>query len=246
MLPEITPEEFSDALDAVVRSVLEEAAIAGPPVDALALAGALGIVVAEDGRQSGRGRFVRLQGRRGRTPQPAILLRPEPRGERRQWATAHEIGEHIAWRVFRRAGIDFREVQPRAREETANRLAARLLLPSGWFAADAARCGWDLFALKARYRTASHELIARRMLELPAPAIITVFDQGRMTFRRGNAPGPAPPPSGAEVRCWRAVHAGNRPQAVRDGPGTVCGWPVHEDGWQREILRAEVAMEDGF
>ena len=122
------------------------------------------------GRKAGRG----TSGCRDRGSGPSratILLRPEPRFERRQWAVAHEIGEHVACRVFALWGVDPRETQANAREHVANNLAGRLLLPTAWFAADAVACGWDLLGLKARYRTASHELIARRMLECRPPVI---------------------------------------------------------------------------
>jgi hypothetical protein len=122
----------------------------------------------------------------------------------------------------------------------ANQLAGRLLLPSVWFALDSPASGWDLLALKRRYATASHELIARRMLECGPPVIITIFDQRAMHFRRSNLPGRVPPPSPAEMACWRAVHDGNRPHAAAAGLCAIQGWPVHEDGWRREILRAEV------
>ena len=54
----------------------------------------------------------------------------------------------------------------------ANNLAGRLLLPTAWFVADAAAENWDLIALKHRYATASHELIARRMLESIEPLAV--------------------------------------------------------------------------
>jgi hypothetical protein len=242
MLAEITPEEFASALDAVALDVLDQARIDHPPVDALAIAQALGIKVAWDDQQRGRARMVRLKGVRGRAPRPTILLRPEPRWERRQWAIAHEIGEQVAHRVFDALSIDPRVAQPNAREVVANHLAGRLLLPWAWFAADAPICGWDLAALKAIYRTASHELIARRMLELPPPIIISIFDQEELYFRRSNVPGCVPPPSGAERNCWQRVHDQNQPHESSSGIQTIQGWPVHEDGWRREILRTEVEL----
>ena len=172
-----------------------------------------------------------------------MLLRPEPRCERLQWALAHEIGEHVACRVFAALGMDPRETGPEARERIANQLAGRLLLPGPWFAADGPACAWDLFRLKARYGTASHELIARRMLELPPPVIVTIFDHEQIYFRRSNVAGRIPPPSPAEMRCWRAAHQDGRPRRVRQEAQRVQGWPVHEDGWKREILRAEVEVE---
>jgi hypothetical protein len=240
MLATLTREEVSTALDAVVVEILDVAGLTGPPVHAAAVAAALGIAVATDGRQQGRGRYVRLRGIRGRAPRPTILLRPEPRPERREWALAHEIGEHVAHRVFARLCVDPRETAPTARERVACQLAGRLLLPTAWFARDAVACRWDLLTLKARYPTASHELIARRTLDLAEPAIITIFDQGDVSLRQSNVPGRVPPPSRAELQCWRVVHGVNRPHEARHGMTTIRGWPVHEEGWKREILRTEV------
>jgi hypothetical protein len=238
MLPEFTREELAAALDRVVDEVLHRAGVEAPPVDAMAVAGALRIVVALDDRQPGRARYVRM-GPVGRQ-RAAILLRPEPRFERRQWAVAHEIGEHVAYQAFVAWGIDPRETAPNAREAVANQLAGRLLLPSAWFAADGAACRWDLLRLKARYRTASHELIARRMLECRPPVIVSIFDQRRISFRQSNLPGRAPPPSAAEVRCWDLVHRQSRALKTGIELGSLQGWPVHEAGWKREILRLEM------
>ena len=243
MFPGLTPEDVSAGLDAVVAELLDAAGVEGPPVDAGAIAEAIEVVVATDDRQAGRGRYVRLHGIRGRSPRPTILLRSDPRPERRQWALAHEIGEHVASRVFARLGVDPGEAAPTAREQSACQMASRILLPTAWFARDAAACCWDLLALKARYATASHELIARRMLELASPAILTIFDQERVYLRQSNVPGRVPPLSCPEMRCWRLVHRRSRPNETRDGLTTIRGWPVHEEGWKREILRTEVDVE---
>jgi len=246
MYPGLTAEDLGAGLDAVVVELLDAAHVDRPPVDASAVAEALGIAVATDDRQHGRGRYVRLRGVRGRPARPTILLRSDPRPERYQWALAHEIGEHAAHRAFARLGVDPREGSPSARERLASHLAGRLLLPTEWFSRDAAACRWDLLALKARYPTASHELIARRMLELPEPAIFTVFDQGEVSWRRSNVPGPVPPLSRPEMTCWRVVHRRNRPEEVRDGMRTIRAWPVHEEAWKREIVRTEVEMDVNY
>ncbi len=240
MLPEYTREELAAGLDCVAEEVLAEAGVRCPPVDAFDVARRLGIELAWDDRQSGRARYVRLGGRFAGRSRATILLRPDPRGERRQWAVAHEIGEHVAYRVFDRWGVDPRETDPAARETVANNMAGRLLLPSEWFAAEGAACGWDLLDLKARFRTASHELIARRMLECQTPVVISIFDQGRLTFRRGNLPGRTPPPLPAEAECRRHVHQLCRPLRFRKGPCSIQCWPIHEEGWKREIVRLEV------
>ena len=240
VLPEITAEELGATLDRVAAEVLAEGRVAGPPVDAFRLAGELKICVVMDDRQPVRARFVRLQGAPGRPARGTILLRPEPRPERRQWAVAHEIGEHLAYRVFEALSIDPRVAPPLARETVANYLAGRLLVPGTWLADDAAACGWDLLHLKSRYRTASHELLARRMLDMPPPVIVTIFDQEAIYFRAGNVPGQVPPPAPAEWDCYRNVHRDGLPCRRSGGPLTVRGWPIHETGWKREVLRTEV------
>jgi hypothetical protein len=242
MLAEYTCEEIALGLDCLIAETLAAAAIAGPPVNAFAVADALGVAVAVDDRQATRARYVRLQ--TAAAPQPTILVRPEPRAERRQWAVAHELGEHLAGRVFHDLGIDPRIASPTAREAVASQLAGRLLAPSEWLLAAGRQCRWDLFTLKEQFATASHELLARRTLECGPPAIVTIFDHGRAGFRRGNFAGRVPPPSAAELQCWRRTHAANRPQQAADDWLLVRGWPIHEDGWKREILRSELKDAD--
>lgn len=241
MLSEITQEELSAALDGVADEILAQGHVDRPPVDAAALAGRLGLEILMDDAQEGRARFVRLGGYRGSQPRGAILLRSDPRPERRQWAVAHEIGESTAYRVFAALGIDPREISPVWREAVANYLAGRLLLPAAWLTADAAACRWDLLALKQIYATASHELIARRMLDFAPPIIITVIDQEQISLRRSNVRGRVPPMSAAEKECWKSVHQHNRPEETRETLSTIRGWPIHEEGWEREILRREVS-----
>ena len=182
------------------------------------------------GIRSPRARFVRLGAAGG--PQPTILLADDPRPERRHWAVAHEIGEHQAHLVFDHLGLSPADAEPAAREAVANRLAGCLLLPRDWFLADGADCAWDLFELKARYATASHEMVARRMLEMPPPAIITLFDHDRPQWRRSNVPGRTPPLSPAERDARQAAHDCGEPtwceaselpdgiDDVRAGPST--------------------------
>ncbi len=224
MLSEYTREELASGMDRVVDEVLGTAGVEGPPVDAFTVARSLDIVIALDDRQQGRARYVRRCDRRLRRSRPTILLRPEPRWERQQWAIAHEIGEHVACRIFAQWGVDPRETPPNAREVVANNVAGRLLLPSEWFASDAAALGWDLFGLKSRYGTASHELIARRMLELRPTVIISVFDHGCISWRRSNLPGRVPGPSEAELECWRgSTTTIGRSKAAKGRRGSVVG-----------------------
>ncbi|MCA9101509.1 MAG: ImmA/IrrE family metallo-endopeptidase [Planctomycetales bacterium] len=244
MTPEITCEELGAALDGVVCELLAEAGVVGPPVDSWVLARSQRLTVAEDARQQGRARYLRPQRlvRRGGVG-GVVLMRPEPRLERRHWALAHELGEHNAHRVFRQLGIDPRTAPADAREQVANFLANRLLLPADWFHDAAATCGWDLFDLKQTFVTASHELIARRMLDFGTPLVVTVCDNTEVTFRRGNLGGTAPAMLDVERRCWQLANRRVAPARLSHEGFLVQSWPIHENGWQREIMRLSWSPE---
>jgi hypothetical protein len=190
---------------------------------------------------------VRLGGG-GLGGQATILLADDPRPERRHWAVIHEIGESEAYRVFSELGVDPVDAPPAAREAVANRLAGCLLLPRDWFLADGAAVEWDLYELKSRYPTASNEMIARRMLEMPPPVIITLADQGKRQWRKSNRHFRAPPMTTPERDAWKVAHehakaarceSSELPEGIED----VRAWPVHEPAWRREIIRTALADE---
>ena len=246
MLSEIPIDELNAALDACASETLWEAGIDSPPVDAVVVAEALNLVVARDYSMPNRGRFVRLADWQGGSGgQGTIVVGAAERPEREQWTVAHEIGESIAWRVFERLGVAFDESLPTARELVANRLASALLLPRRWFAADGRELDWDLLELKERYDTASHELIARRMLEIRPPIVITVCDQGRVYWRRSNVTARPPDLLPEERAVWRDVHQTGLPACDRldaeTGLEEVRCWAVHEQDWKREIIRSAIA-----
>lgn len=240
MNPEIPPEELAEVLDEVAMEVLSRAGTDGPPVNSLGVARALGMSLAWDQQQPGRARLVRTSGFATSRSKTSILLRPEPRQERRQWAVAHEIGEQNAVHVFLQLGIDPRTAPPDARETIANLLAGRLLLPSGWFRSVGIEVEWDLLELKARFSTASHEMIARRMLDFDQLTIITIFDQDQVTFRRGNLPAGLPPLSDGEADCQHRSHTSGKPSRSTEDGRIIDSWPVHEEIWLREIVRVSI------
>jgi hypothetical protein len=246
MLSEIPDDEFAAALDACAAEVLWEARITEPPVDALTVADRLGLIVARDYSTPCRGRFARLAEHDGDGgEQGTIVVAPAERPEREQWAVAHEIGESVAYRVFERLGVSFDETLSGSREQVANRLASALLLPRRWFAADGRELDWDLLELKDRYGTASHELIARRMLEMRPPIVITICDHGRVHWRRSNVTARPPALLPEEKTVWREAHETGLPAFdtldAETGLASVRCWPIHEPGWKREILRSEIA-----
>ena len=48
----------------------------------------------------------------------------------------------------------------------------------------------------------------------------------------------------AEAKCRQRVHDRGEPHVVRAGEWSVQGWPVHANGWKREVLRS--VRDDGF
>lgn len=217
--------------EAVADEILAECGIDEPPVDAWGVARTLGLRVAFDSWQQGRGRLKRIGGR------TAILMRPDDRPEREQWTLAHEIGEAVAERVYARLDVDPQDVPPQRREQVANAMASSLLLPGSWFQRDAAEWDGDVLRLKAIYTTVSHELILMNLLKLPELTLVSVFDQGRLMRRRGNGELSAPELLPLERRIWREVHETGQPADGAGGGIRVQGWPVFEPGWRRELLR---------
>jgi Zn-dependent peptidase ImmA (M78 family) len=231
--------DWTAALDETAAEILRRAGVKRPPVNAIEIANRLGCQVLWDKQQSGRARIATVRIGPGKRREPAIFLRPEPRPERIQWAVAHEIGEQCAGKVCRRLGIDLLEARADQREQIANALATRLLLPAKWFAEDATAHDFDLVQLKNRYATASHELIARRMLDLPQPLLVTIFDHGKQQFRRWNRPGLPPSILEIELESWRVAHQFGDVVRRYSSP-RIDIWPVHEPDWKREIMRLEL------
>jgi hypothetical protein len=227
-------------IDATVNDLLSTSRVRRPPVDAIAVADRLGFVVVWDEQQTGRARIAMVASRRGRLPRPTVFLRPDARPERVQWALAHEIGEAAMKNILKRARLNSDLLHDHVREQLANRFAGRLLLPSTWFSASVQDCDMDLFALKQTYTTASHELIAWRMLDLSPPAIVSLFDHGKLQARRSNVPGKVPALSRDEADAWRQAHQTGE-AFRRDTPFRIDAWPIHEPDWRREIVRLEVA-----
>ncbi len=225
MREDLSREEVHQAVDRLVEELLEKAGVAAPPVDALAVA------------QRHLGLSLHLDGgpRRGRGQ---LALRPEPTEEGHQWAAAHSVGEHLKAELLRRLDVPPEQGRALAGASLANLIAQRLLAPTAWLAADARACGYELPELKERYRTAGHEVLAWRLLDLPEPCVITVVDDGRVQRRRSNAWRVRRELEPPERECQRHVQRHGRAWVVRSDGWTVQGWPVPRPDGQREILRS--------
>jgi Zn-dependent peptidase ImmA (M78 family) len=235
MSEDLSREDVHHAIDRAVQELLTAANVTAPPVDVIALAQShLGMLICLDRRQPQRGRAQRTAGRK------QIFLRPEPSEERHQWTVAHEIGEHFKPQLLQRLGIPPEQTRMMMGESLANLFAHHLLVPTAWFADDVKLHDYDVLELKQKYHTASHEVLAWRMLDLPAPCIITVVDNDHIHRRRSNAWHVRKELEEAEKQCQRYVNYYSRPRVVRANGWTVQGWPVHQSDWKREILRSVV------
>jgi Zn-dependent peptidase ImmA (M78 family) len=224
-------QSLVSACDEVAEELLAEAGWSNPPVDAFQLAAELGYEIAFDARQQERGRFKRLAGR------PTMFLSPDDRPERLQWAAAHEIGESAAWRVFEILDLDPELAETDFRETVAAHLASALLLPRRQFEADVVRHDGDVPALKAKYATASHELILTGQLRMETLMLASIFDHGELRRRRTNGRLAPPPLMTVERQAQLRAHATGRPVVLTGRGVRVQAWPVHEAGWKRELLR---------
>jgi len=238
MSEDLSREEVTQGVDRMVEELLSSAGVAKPPVDAITLAQKhLGLVICLDRTQEQRGRAQRAGGRKH------IFLRPEPTEERQQWTVAHEIGEHLKPALLQRLGIPPEQTRVRMGESLANLFAYRLLVPTCWLADEARGCNHDVLELKKRFSSASHEVVAWRLLDLSTPCIITIVDNEQVQRRRSNAWRITRELSEPEKRCLRYVHQYSRPRLVSEEGWTVHGWPVHQSDWKREILRSIVEEE---
>jgi len=230
-------EIWDDAVDELVSEILRTLAIETPPVDALFIVRAVGCELAFDAGQRGRARQKSMDG------QTAVFLRPDDRPERLQWAAAHELGEIFAWQICERTSERLDELPGDFREQLANRFASRLLLPTMWYSEHLLETGFDLFLFKESYRTASHELIARRLLDYFPQRILTIIDQEQVVHRQNgyqSRPGPLLP---CERQLVGRCHDSGR-FLSEDFAGIRCEvWPVHEPERKREILLTYATAE---
>ena len=225
-------QEIAALAEQEARALLEQVGINNPPVDAYLVADKLGLTIQIDPLLKTRG-YSRTRWDLG----TIIVGSKNPnKSERKQFTIAHEIGE-----VSLKGRVEGAHL-----EEACNLIAVNLLLPRGWFKRDAEASGWDLLELKKTYSTASHELIAFRMLEFRS-MIITIFDNGRLYRRKSSYPFPVKPSYPLERQCLKDVTTrgekiflkgewqGHSPQKI-----SVMGWPVFREDWKRVILRTEL------
>jgi len=238
MSEELSHEEVVSTIDEIVEELLSAAAVTGPAVDPVVLAQRhLGLMVCLDRRQQKPGRSRRTRG------SEQIFLNPDQSPEQQQWTVAHAIGQHLKPEILERLGIPAEERPALMGESLSSLLAHRLLVPTLWLQDVVRNCDGDLLELKKVFTTASHEVIAWRLLDLSDPCIITIIDNDHVHRRRSNAFRVRKELSNPEKQCQRYVSRYSRPTLVREEGWTVQGWPIHQADWKREILRSVVDEE---
>ncbi len=230
-----TQEDLKSAVEEVVSDVIEEAQLHAPPIDSMEVAEMLGLRTTIDKNMQARG------ARRSIGGQTCIFLGGLDRNEQFQFSAAHELGEEMASGILQQAGEDPSGVDPKLVERVADVFAAHLLCPNPWFDSDARSLDYGILALKEIYSTASHQVIAWRLMMIPdTPSAITIFDNGKVHSRKANCncdKNLMP----IEKESWRKCHeSGELVDIEADGYRVQC-WPVWEGDWKREIVRTSVS-----
>lgn len=103
-----------------------------------------------------------------------IFLNEKILAERRNWTFCHELGHIVLGHSADPSDYEERE---------ADEFAAETMLPRRDFIPDSRDI--DLARLKELYPHASYEVLARRCIQFH-PAVLTIFDQERLTSRTGS------------------------------------------------------------
>jgi hypothetical protein len=236
---DVSPEDLFEAIDAAVRDLLARAGVDEPPVDALELAQShfrIPVAMAEPDDDEPR-RYGAPPKRR--PERNAIILKMEQSPETHQALAGRAVAQRLAPGIFTKLGIAAGTENRGAEKQLIGAILPRLLLPSRWFAPEARRGGYDLFALKAIFPTAAYETIAWRMLDVDdEPSVVAIVDDGSVTMRRGNRFPADKRLTAAEQEAIRLAAATKDPARVRREDWTARAWPVSGIPFRRIIVRA--------
>lgn len=230
----VTYAEISHALDDFIEDLQQTTGLYGPAIDPFEIAERLRNCVLIDPTLPARGCRRELCG-----GVASIVIAPDDRDERMCFATAHEIGEQHVCDLCQRLGLSFTDCSERMREDLANRIASRLLVPNPWFREVATDTDFDLIEMKQAFPFASHQVISWRMLDFETPTVITIFDNGQRSSRKSNFSG-RHEIQPLEVAAWEKCRRWAEHVDMSRGSLRVQVWPIHEADWQREILRTTV------
>lgn len=235
---DFSAEELFEVIDRLVASLLEQAAVQSPPVDALYLAREhLGIPIvvqpAASISEHGAVRPFRRRPTDGR-----IILTADMTREQRQKAAAEGIATALAPEVCRKLGVPFEPRQWQFLSQLRTLFAPRLLVPTRMFRTAQRECQRDLMALHTVFSTASAEMIAMRWLDLDEPCVVTIVDDGVVAWRRSNCGVTGKRLLAVEQECHDRITALEQPQRLRREGWTVRGWPLFRPLVRRIVLHS--------
>jgi hypothetical protein len=196
--------------EGVAREVHDATGI-DAPVDAFDIAGAYGLRCLPGGHD---GAF--LDG-------DDIHYDSRARSVRQHGLVSHELGH---W-FLRAAKLDDTD------EQAVGRVAAALMLPWATFDRHLKQKAWDLYALRELHPNASAEMIARRISQM-RDALVTVFDQGKVSKRLASPwlPTPDRKPMTIEAKLAAAALESGEPQHA----GDLLGAYPFIDGEHRRVI----------
>ena len=234
---DFSQEELFEAIDRLVNGLLERAGVVTPPVNAMALAEEhLGIPVelVDPAEVDERGR----RRPRARPVGAGIFLSPDMTEEQRQKIAADGIARTLLPDILQRLDVRPGNENKQFAAHVRGLVVGRLLVPTSLLRVVLRECKYDLPALGERFRTASAEAIALRLLDLDEPCVISIIDDGIVMTRRGNRSPANKQLEAAEQACHDRVAQLELPHRVRADGWTVQGWPVEARSFRRIILRA--------
>ncbi|MBP3957528.1 hypothetical protein J8F10_19955 [Gemmata sp. G18] len=234
---DFSQEELVETIDRLVAGLIDRAGVTAGPVDALAVAEHhLGIPVqfvepAEED-ESGRRRP------RSRPPGTGITLTTDMSTEQQQRAAAGGIAQLLMPEIFRKLSVTIGTESKQFLAHVRGLVVPRVLIPSRLLRSALRDCKYDVPALKRVFSTTSMEMIAARLLDLDAPCVIAVVDDGVVASRRGNRAPATRKLEAAEQECVDRVMELDLPHRARVGEWTAWGWPVPDRPFRRILLRA--------
>lgn len=224
---------WRDACDTVVDEKLERVGLKNPPVDAFDVAKSLGVEVVLSEHLLRRTRWRRTD------CQSTIFLKPDKNTARMHWQIAHELGEMLVPEVVLATGHQT-PIGGLLREQIANELAGRMLLPRRWFFEAMEREDFDLLMLKEQFSTASFELILLGMLRWPQWSMVSIFHENEAPRRFCNQ-GKVQAPTTLEFDVWDECRRSGRPCDLSEDGVRVQAWPIHDETSKRELIRTTEA-----
>lgn len=229
-------EELIDAIDRLVAGMLERAGVTAPPVNALAIAEhhlGIPIEVVEPAEEDDSGRRPRSRASGG-----GITLSTNMTAEQRQRAAADGIARLLLPDICRKVGVVVGSESRQFAAHVRTLIVARVLIPNKLLRAALRDCKYDVPELHARFRTASMEAVAGRLLDLDDFCVIAVVDDGVVASRRCNRMPVNRKLEPAEQECVDRITELDLPYRARAGEWTAWGWPVPNRPFRRIILRA--------